>query len=59
MKNLKNSVETFVRKLPEDKFDLLADKVNDVLVNKQVNRAARRRLARNWAKYGRRRLSEA
>lgn len=58
MKNLINTVAIFVRKLPDDKFDLLAEKVDDVLTNKRVNRAARRRLSCNWTKCNKRKQVE-
>ena len=40
--------------LPADKYQELAGAVNDVFENKRFNRAQRRRLARNWRKYGKR-----
>lgn len=46
------NIATLVRNLPADKYQELAGAVNDVFENKRFNRAQRRRLARNWRKYG-------
>lgn len=48
------NIATLVRNLPADKYQELAGAVNDVFENKRFNRAQRRRLARNWRKYGKR-----
>lgn len=46
------NIARVVRALPEDKFEQLSRAVDDVLTNKTINRANRRRLMRNWKKYG-------
>ncbi|WP_418409373.1 hypothetical protein [Alistipes sp.] len=48
------NIASLVRNLPGEKYRELASAVNDVLDNKRFNRAQRRRLARNWRKYGER-----
>ena len=48
------NIASIVRNLPTDKYQELAGAVNDVLENKRFNRSQRRRLARNWRKYGER-----
>ena len=48
------NIATLVRNLPADKYQELAGAVNDVFENQRVHRAQRRRLARNWRKYGKR-----
>lgn len=51
---INENIATLVRNLPADKYQELAGAVNDVFENKRFNRAQRRRLARNWRKYGKR-----
>mgnify|MGYP007105335606 CR=1 FL=1 len=48
------NIASIVRNLPTDKYQELAGAVNDVLDNKRFNRAQRRRLERNWRKFGKR-----
>lgn len=50
------NIASIVRNLPSEKYQELAGAVNDVLENKRFNRAQRRRLGRNWRKYGERKV---
>lgn len=52
------NIYSIVRNLPDDKYNELADAVNDVINNKRFNRLQRRRLSKNWSKYGQRKIEK-
>ena len=50
--------KSVIRQLTDEEYDKLAAYIEDALMNKKVNRAARRRLSQIWARCKRRNVQE-
>ena len=50
--------KSVIRQLTDEEYDKLDAYIEDALMNKKVNRAARRRMSQKWARSTRREVQE-